>query len=254
MIYPVSFMAQDKHDFSVELNVNRANYKMGSLNNYLNDTNAFSNDFYGARSRNIKSGMDYNLFLNYQPLNFMDVGVYINYQSAFIEMPIRFIFEEEPPFEDYVVEGKHEVNINAIGTGVSANLFLNKLLNLDQRASSALNKIQIAVGVLGGVGFSNLISQKNTYIVDNPNSNPNNVITYSYNSKNFTGRTEVKLGYRLGKVHFFDVGIKCGYQFFKTSELKNYAGYTFNSSQTNGKAVNLDFGGLYYGIYLKIGK
>jgi hypothetical protein len=75
-----------------------------------------------------------------------------------------------------------------------------------------------------------------------------------YKSTGFQGKTELNIGYRFGKTIFTDVGFNVGYQFFKTSSVKNYAGSNIYPDNDGKRTVNLDFSGLYYGIYLKIGK
>jgi len=256
MFIPVSvLLAQDKHNLSVEFNVNRANYKMESLNSYLGDTNYFPSMFYGKDLEgNIKSGIDYNLVLSYQPFNFIDFGIFSNYQYSSIRRQKEFAFGT-PPYPTYVVEGTNSIEVNALSTGLSTRLYINKLLHLDQSNSQFLKKLQLSIGFSGGLGFSTLIDRETSYISGTPNNNSNDGKKFQYKATDFQGRTELGIGYKIGKSLFSDVGFKIGYQFFRTSLLKNASGSSvYPSGYPKTQTINLDFSGIYYGIYLKIGK
>ena len=258
MFIPASvLLAQDKHNLSVEFNVNRANYKMESLNSYLGDTNYFLSIFYDKKQvRAINSGKDYNLIISYQPFNFLDVGVYVNYQSSSIQLPLRLVYvSHQYPFDSITYEGTNYIEANALSTGLSTRLYINKLMHLDQSNSWFLKKLQLSMGFSGGLGFSSLIDRASMYNSSNTTNNSNEHKKHVYKAIDFQGRVELNLGYRLGKNFFSEVGIKTGYQFLKTSPPKNYSGLFFYPEGNNSvKTINLDFSGAYYGIYLKLGK
>jgi hypothetical protein len=210
--------------------------------------------FYGIDpTRTIKNGMDYNLVISYQPLQFIDFGIFANYQYASLRRPLRWIYQPDPIYPDSTLlfEGTNYIETNAFSAGLSTHLYINKLLHFDQNKSKILKNLQLSAGFMGGVGFSTLMDRSAIYYQAYHGDSKN----YQYKATNFHGRVELGVGYRLGKTFFSDVGIKIGYQFFKTSELKNYVGsYLHPSGIESTKGVQLNFSGVYYGIYFKIGK
>jgi hypothetical protein len=238
--------AQDKSDFSIEFNVNGAHYDMQSTN-YIFNNDPFITMVSPQKEGVIQTldyGMDYNVTFAYQPLRFIDFGVFTNFQNARLKRSFLY--------EDYTMNmsiGKTSAEVKAFTLGFSSNLYLNKLFNFDHRPNSFFNKIRFSIGVKGGIGFSSFQEQ---IAIQDFNLDYRNV---KYNATNFNSRIEMAIGYPIFNNSFFsNVGFKFGYQFFKTSTLKNFAGLTLSSTSNVNSEMNLDFSGLFYGIYLNIGK
>ena len=249
-------LSQNKNELSVEFNVNQTDYNMKSMNNYLKDTvYHFDPFFYGRNQTNtIQTGIKYNLVINYQPFNAVSFGVYTNYKSASIDRLLGYVYHDfDNPSDSIVFKGTNKIDVNALSFGLSSNLYLNKLFRIDQNTSKFIKKLQCSFGIMGGIGKSTFNDRALVY---------NQFGEYKklqYKSTDFQGKAELDLGYRFGNDFFIDVGIKGGYQLFKTSAIKNYDGAALVSASldpnyNNPKPVHLDFSGLYYGIYLKIGK
>lgn len=242
--------AQVKNELSVEFNVNRFNYNMKSLNYYTNLAYILSPQWYGTDCKKIENGFDYNLYVKYQIHDFIGIGMFANYQFSSIRRPMRYVYtDQEYPFDSdpIVFDGTNYVEVNAISFGFSSSLYLNQLFHLDESSSKFLKNVQCSITLIGGLGLSNMIDRFKIYKWSSE------VMTH-YKSTDFQGKTELSIGYRFGKTIFPDAGFKVGYQFFKTSDLKNYTGYNIYPDNDGKRAVHLDFSGLYYGIYLKIGK
>src|SRR5690606_13090508 len=148
-----------KNELSVEFNVNQTHYNMKSMNTYLNDTvYYFDPFFYGRNQTNtIQTGIKYNLAINYQPFNAVSFGVYTNYQTASIRRSLGYVYYDfDNPSDSIVFEGTNKINVNALSFGLSSNLYLNKLLKLDQSNSKIIKKFQCSFGIMGGIGISTL--------------------------------------------------------------------------------------------------
>ena len=160
-------------------------------------------------------GMDYNVGFAYQPLTFIDFGVFTNYQNAILKRTFLY--------EDYTMNmsiGKTTAEIKAFTLGFSSNLYFNKLFNFDQRANSFFNKMRFSLGVKGGIGFSSFQEQ---IAIQDFNLDYRNV---QYNATNFNSRIEMAIGYPIFNNSFFsNVGFKFGYQFFKTCKFRNELGF-----------------------------
>jgi hypothetical protein len=238
--------AQDKNDFSIEFNVNGAHYDMQSAN-YI-----FNGDYFVVMDspqnegtiQSLDYGLDYNFGFSYQPFKVIDFGAYASFQNSTLKR--SFLYED---YNMNLLKGDTRAAIKAFSFGLSSNLYLNKLFHFDEMTNSFFNKMRISLGVKGGIGFSSFEEQ---VAIQDFNIDYRNV---HYNATNFNGRTEVAIGYPIVNSSLFsNIGFKFGCQFFKTSTLKNFAGLALSATNDVNSEMNLDFSGLFYGIYLNIGK
>jgi len=261
-VFAANVMAQDKHDFSIELNVNGTNHEMGLVNDYFTKDPYFPYTSVTKRNNHLNSlnfGLDYTLGINYQPFHFMDFGVFANYQSATIKR--SFTYEDYPdpssyPDSSITRDGKINTQVNALSLGISSNIYLNKIFHLDRINSIFLKKMIIFIGLKGGIGYSTFNEQASNYYYST--NTTYDYTNFQYKATNLNGRAEIGIGYPIYNKSFFSsVGFKIGYQYFKTSPVKNYAGtYLYHNDDYNNPdaKVSLDFSGVYYGVYLRIGK
>lgn len=247
-------LAQDKHDFSVEFNVNRTNYNMKNVDGYLADTIAFPPFYFGNGSYDkIRTGFDYGLTMNYQLLNFLDLGVMLAYQESEVSRLYNQSYTDPyDPSLSYSYDGRTDFKTSAVTVGLSTNVYLNKLLHLDTKDSKFLQRLQWAIGVQGGVAFNAFDFSNGLYPQINLINYPNR-LTYHFTAKNIHGKVEMKLGFKfVDKTLFSCVGLKVGYQLLNTATGKD--GFGVPLKYGDDQTVKMNFSGLYYGVYLKIGK
>lgn len=260
--------AQNKGDFTFELEAGRIHYNnMEATNRFLRDTTDNTSMWFGNTYINdtLKKSPVYGLSLNYQPLNFMNFGFYGFYQSKRFKRPYNQIGTVGDPFynQEYVIgHDLQKVNISSLTVGLSTTIYLNKLFRLESYSSKFLKRFQFGIVLKGGVSFSSFeIGQGSTglqfvsSLYGTHNIEGMNYMDYtSFRSMNWSGNIEFKLGYRIIDSNLFStIGIKAGYQFHTTPVLKNKADRPFIFGQEK-EELKLNFSGLYYGVYLNIGK
>ncbi len=249
-----NLMAQNKHDFSVEFNVNRTNYSMKSIDDFMDDTIHFHPYYFGKEPFDkIKTGFDYGVTMNYQFLNFLELGVIGAYQESEVSRLYNFSYiDPYDPSLNSSYYGRTDLKTSAITIGLSTNVYLNKLLHLDTKDSKFLQRLQWAIGLQGGVAFSTFDFSNGLFYQTNYVNDPQR-LTYSFNATNLHGKVEMKLGFKfLDKNLFSCLGLKVGYQVLNTATVKN--GYGFPLKYGKDQTLKMNFSGLYYGVYLKIGK
>lgn len=262
--------AQDKGSFTFEVEANRIHYnQMESLNSFLRDTTDvntsiwFGNDY--INDTLVKSSI-YGVSLSYQPLNFIDFGVYSRYQSNKFERRFELagLTSGDPNFNpEYVIARNVQiVQTTSFSVGCLTNVYLNKLFHFDKHSSDFLQNFQLAIGLKGGLSFNRFEVKNGSYGVQlmtfNGNQNIEALGSYmnqtDFRSTSFNGVAELKIGYRIINSQLFSmIGIKAGYQLSGSSIPKDKTERTYNFA-SNKEELKLNFSGVYYGVYLTIGK
>lgn len=260
--------AQNKGDFTLEFELNKIRYEnTESINRYMNDTLSYLAGYLGDRYKNdtIKQAPQLGLSFSYQPLNFMSFGVFGSIQFNRVERTYSAATAMPGDYGGYIIfiaNNFHTVNTRAMVAGISTTLYLNKLLNLDKSDKKFLQRFQLAVSLKGGFSFNTLAidtGTKSLHVQDEmiqveeiPSSQYKSSQTFRSNS--FSGALELKVGYRIIDSKLFStIGMKVGYQMQASKEMQDRGQYGLVYGIEKEK-VKLNFSGLYYGIYLNIGK
>ena len=110
------------------------------------------------------------------------------------------------------------------------------------------NRLHFGVELNAGIGFSKISSD-----LQPPHGVAEKKEYLSYNSQDFQGKIGLKVEYDITKSLFFTtIGFKGGYQYFTTKAVKDRLDNEWNVN--NKHPISLDFSGVYFGIYLKVGK
>ncbi len=251
MSFFMDAFSQQKKDFSVEFSAIMVGQKMNSVNDFINrdatyDWTNISNDDKFLNSLN--DGFDYSLSVKYQISNYFDVGIYTNYNTSCLQRSFRVESSDPPPFIQ-VYHGEVKNIANAFSVGLSSDIYLNKLFNFSRFNSLVLQKVIWSIGLKGGYGKSYFIEKAlvKEYTED--------YRYYNFSASNFNGKVELALSYPLYDSQLFThLGIKGGYNFYKSSALRTYSGNSSASVQSNLPQINVDFSGYYLGFFLRIGK
>ncbi len=244
--------AQDKGDLSFSMGYNRCNYSMKDAREYLADPTFFDPMFYSNTSfSEIKQGKMYDMELTYQFFKYVDFGLHLNYQGS--ELSRNFFYQHYPDpitYPDsiqFTFAGLNMIETRSISSGLAANVLLNKVFHFEDYESKILKRITLASGVKFLVGMSSMRNKESlTFPVTSE------FVRTNLTATNFNGKAEVKIGYRFEKDLFTEIGIKLGYQVHLTAPLENLNRDNLSSASHN--EFRLDFGGFYYGLFLKLGK
>lgn len=239
------FSHSQENKLSFEFGYGINSYSMGKLNEFYIDS-------FALKSHNnilqdyVKTGQQFRLGINYKPNELFDFGLYSGYQYGNSKFKPSITETDDYGFPIKEHCGTSELRTEAIAVGINASWYIDGLLKWNER-ESILNRFHFGLELNGGIGFSKVIANFRY---------PTLPIASSYNfftSKDFQGQLGVKAEYDFTKSPIFTtLGIRLGYQFYKTQNVKDRFGENW---EVDGKyPINLDFSGFYFGTYLKIGK
>lgn len=246
LLFSLHLNAQQMNNkISLEFGYGLHSYSMNKLNEFYIDSFAIkpSIDIF---QNHIKKGNQYHISFVYQPNPYFDIGFYGSYQYGNSKSKPKLTEVDDYGFTIKEHCGISELRTEAIAVGINATWYIDGLLKWNER-ESILNRFHFGLELNGGIGFSKVIADFRY---------PTLPIASSYNfftSKDFQGQLGVKAEYDFTKSPIFTtLGIRLGYQFYKTQNVKDRFGENW---EVDGKyPINLDFSGFYFGTYLKIGK
>lgn len=229
-----------------EVGYSQQNVKMENLNRYFIDSFAFKiNDL----SSHIEKGQNIYIKFKIRPKSFFDIGVFIETQSSKVtSKPILKTLDED--LNLIMTEGLYSLAIRSTNIGIANTWYLNQILRFN-RENKFLDRLDFGLDALLGIGLPYVVSEFHNTAVK-----PISISQSKWYSKDLFGKIGISLEYYfLKKTIFSSLGLKAGYQFYKTKTLTNRLGRNWEAPEyAVYKPINLDFSGLYYGIYLKIGK
>lgn len=231
---------------SLELGYNYQRTDMTKFNHHLDliKTDVFKLDDRLDYVNNFK------LAIKVKPISLFDFGVYFGNQQITVE---RFPIQKKlnPDLTTTDVLGYHKNKITSLDIGFASTLYLDHFFKNDNRI---LEKIYFGLDIQVGIGFSKYYSEThyNTFF-------PTSVGSAIRKADGFQGQVGLSFEYSFFKVPFITaLGVRLGYQFYNTSSLEDRFGIKWGDSNyewtSADEEINLDFSGIYYGVYLKIGK
>lgn len=252
---PFGLIAQEKKDFSFEYGLSVSNYDMKLPKQYIAEDSTYSYfDKVTAKNNSLNSldiGLSHNFSVHYQPISFLDFGIISSFQYAKYTRTFEFQDYLNPDESgNYpIVQGGIVNKTQSFAVGISTNVYINKLSHFETKTYPILNKLVVAIGLSGLYGRNEFIevsgNEKFNYDIKN----------LRFGDDNFQFRAALKVGYRIFRESYFSViGLKFGYQYLQTSQVKSYGGLVLSTPDSPAAAVKLNFSGLYYGLYLQMGK
>jgi hypothetical protein len=247
-LIPLSSFCQDKGDLSFEFNYNAHNYSMNKLNEFLIDTNYNNPYLYSSHpTEQIKKGNGYSISLGYQPLEFVDFGIYGSFQFGRIKRHPQLLYTDPVTANESYYYGDYLAQTSAFGVGLTSSIYINRILNFEEKQGFIKGAL-IALEFQGGLGYSHFCD-----ILSFPDY-PDGAFefkNYNHKSTDFQGQVALKLGYSYkGKNIKSSFGVKFGYQFYKTATVENSIGKGLKAEGN----INLDFSGFFIGTFIKLGK
>jgi hypothetical protein len=234
--------------------INRISVQLGYVINYfeMNQLNtAFSNGFLGNQldmeDLNITGGNSFRFVLLYQPNKWFDFGLYSGYQYSNKNSTPSFYKMNEYNLPVKECQGRYELRTEAITTGINNSWYIDQFVNTADK-DNFLNHLRYGVELSAGVGFSKIISD-----LQPPKDAVQQKEYFAYTSRDFHGQIGLKVEYDfLKSPAITSIGLRAGYQFLKTKTVKDRLNNDWIIEGEN--PLSLDFSGIYFGVYLKIGK
>lgn len=243
--YSVAFSQDKQPRLSVDFGYGYQDFSMNKLNEFYIDSFASRLQFGPIMENHINSGQQFRLGLTFTPSGMYDFGVYGSYQYGFSKSDQNIEFVNDGGDVVYSSQSTVQLNTNALGVGASATFYISHLLQFHKK-ENAWNRLHFGVEGSGGVGFS----QVRFSWYDANFSSPPDIRS----STDFQGQIGVKTEYDFTKSPLITtLGIRLGYQYFRTKTLQDKSGMEWKVFPTN-QAINLDFSGFYIGTYVKFGK
>ncbi len=243
--------SQKPRELSLEISYGGLNSQLESLNDYFQDSGAFYYKLYEESNvnRQINNVTQYSIGVNYQITNALGFGINIDHIFASLKIPTSLTFEPYPgiPDSNSTYYGLSLLRISSIGISGASQIFFNKHLNFGESRLKIIRSLELYTRLSCGVSINRYEKRSSFHMAD--------FSQIEYKSKAFQGRAEIGIGYRFGKSIFSVIGMKVGYQYLKTGNVRNYSNSKLSyGNVSEPKFVSLDLSGLYYGIYLKFGK
>ncbi len=233
-----------KNKLSFELGYGVYSYSMKNLNQYYIDSFATKFDLL---ENHIKSKYNGFASIKFQPNNLFDIGIYGNYQfGETIGYPKA---NEYDNFGQLITthEGKFVLKTEALGIGLTNSWYISQILKFQEKENKFLQRFRIATELNGGGGFSKVTSD-----IQYP-TNKQATFYEFFTSMDFQGQIALKFEYDYTTKQIIStIGIKIGYQYFKTKTVKDR--YNEEWIVLDEYPINLDFSGLFGAVYLSFGK
>lgn len=217
---------------------------MKNYNNYLDN---ISSDLVKIDQR-LKRVNKYDVNFHIEPSKWYNLGLFFEHSMGQLSFN-PFFKILNPDLSVSLIEGSSKNKVISSSFGLSSSLFLNSLVKTDRTFIKNLN---YGINLKIGYGFVKFLSETYSPIP----------IKYSVNSFIRVGNglqlnSGVFVEYSLAK-NLFEIvlGFTFGYQYYKTSDLRGPEGIKWGDPEyyTTPGLINLDFSGVYLGVYLKIRK
>lgn len=257
----LSCFSQNKGVFKVSCEFTKNSYAMQRLNNFLLDTlyNGTSDGYFETSPTNIlKNGNNFGLSILYGASKFQNFGIYGGYQKGKLVRNWQ-IESEIDPFsnEKTTINGIYTYETQAFVSGFVSQTFLDQLFF--DNSSKFWQKASLFVEAEVGLGFSTFRNKEVSTWIEDGETKSIQLQHYNFHSLDFQGKISINFELLLSKSPLISsLGIKAGYQFLQTKNIKNDAGdvitYRIDNGITNQVKSNLDFSGVFAGLFFTIGK
>jgi hypothetical protein len=189
------------------------------------------------------SGHGFNFNIGYQVSESFQFGFHGDFQRGSSEYNPMFPMGSQPP-----IEGFYSIRTENLNAGIHLTYWFSALFDKTSRVSSKRLKYGVATNLGIGRGSYEIF-------IFAPIDQYSESYHRIFSANAFHGQFELKTEYQIMKKSLFSsIGIRVGYQYFRTNYLRTRAEeYNLVASYPDSK-LQLDFSGFYYGIYLKLAR
>lgn len=245
LLYAIVFEAYSQKIIG-EIGYGHNQFSMESINRYYMDSFAFQPQ-YNLLHEHIRTGKQVHINLAYRPSGSFDVGFYGNFQRGGTK---GYPVETEYNFWGFPVSyhrGCLELNTSAFSFGLSNTWYISHLLKFQEKETT-LNRVHLGIELMGGYGFTSI--ETDLYF---PSLEDYERVFTKHTAQAFQGQFGLKIEYDFIKNPLItSLGIRGGYQYFRTGNVKDKVNEEWVVLEKY--PMNLDFSGLYFGVYLKLGR
>lgn len=245
-VYISNLAKAQNNKLSFEFSCGQHFFSMENYNRYYIDAAGIEN--WGFKD-GMKKGIGFYTAIKYKPTKLFDIGLSGNYQSGKTigspEMKIFNIMGE-------VIEthyGDFQYKSETIGVGLVNSWYVDHILKFEEKRFRFINRCHLAIELYGGMGFSKMTSDLKypTYPIA-----PGNFKIFT-SDRDFQSQIALKLEFDYLKSPIIgSIGLKGGYQYFRTKTLKDRLGKEW--IVTGNHPINLDFSGFFGAVFLTVGK
>lgn len=247
LLLPAMSFSQDsfKKKLSFDFGYNFHAYEMTDLNRDYVDAFA-SQTNPPILEEGISSGESFQLGLQYRPMGLFDIGLMGTYQYGERGSNRDNIFTDASG-NTIRQDLDFSLRTEALSLGVASSFYISHVLGFHDNSHSFLNHLNISLELQAGMGFSKV------KIDSQSSSNPLVSSAQNFTSQDFQGTVGIKSRYEItGSDLLYNIGFRIGYQYLKTGNVENRIGNEW--VVLDGDPITLDFSGLYYGVFVGIGK
>lgn len=237
LISPGLGWTQNDHKLSFDFGYAFQDFSLTALNQLYVDDSELRNFYSQTVTQPITAGSHFQLGINYSPKPLFDFGIYGSYQFGFSQTEEAFWLINKSR------KVTKELSADAIGVGISTSLYVSQLLKFHEK-QNAWNKFHFGLEINGGIGFSHASMERfseDFYVMEG-----------YYKSHDFQGQMGLKTEYDLSQSPIATaLGFRIGYQYYRTKNITESRDVPWAQ---NVSRIPLDFSGVYFGMYLKIGR
>lgn len=238
-------LGQDKYPkMSFEIGYNYQLTKMEEFNKYFMDSSFM-------KYSDIHSIFNYlnnpNLELKIRPNPQTDFGISVGgqYKTKTGKPILNGLDEDLNVFHE---EGLQKLSLRSWDIAITNTWYINQIFDFWNQ-SNIINRFDFGINLHFGYKFISLLNEYHVTTFT-----PTVVSNGKWKSNCFYGKLGVKIEYTpLSKTLFSSIGLTVGYQFNNKETMRYLSGETYIKMPYK-KSINLDFSGLYFGVYLKISK
>lgn len=243
-IGPSFLYCQDENLLSFELGYGINAYKMEDVNRYYIDSLAAKPENDLLRNY-VEKGQYFRIGVNYKPVNWLEFGLNGNYLFSSLESsPWEEYFDSEIGQEVFS-KGYYELKIVAVGFGIGSAFHFSEFLKSNENSK---NRTRLGLELNCGVSFAKVSTTQVIKTFQNFQS-----IGRYYARETFQGQLGLKAEYDFTITPIItSLGLRAGYQFLRTGVVRDAAEQEWKVNDEH--PISLDFSGIYFGVYLKIGK
>ena len=244
ILFCTSILGQDDKVLSFDIGYGFNSYKMEDLNTYYIDSLAAKPENDLLRNY-VEKGEYFRIGVNYKPVNWVEFGLNANYQfSSLKSSPWEEYFDSEIGQEVFN-KSYYELRTEVIGIGFGATLFFSECFKSQE---NYIKITRLGLEMIGGLSFTKVSTihlVKTFQTFDRTNM--------YYAKETFQSQIGLKAEYDFTTTPIItSLGLRAGYQFLKTGVVRDAANQEWNVNDQY--PITLDFSGVYFGVYLKIGK
>lgn len=229
---------------SFDMGYNNQFVKMKTFNQYFIDSNFIK---FSGIDETFKQLHNFNLAFRVRPKSIYDIGLLIGFQDGFIvDKPTLKGLDDN--LNLFFTEGYSKLSVQSLNIGLVNTFYIDRFFEF-QSEINILNRIDFGIDLLIGYSLTSVTNEFHNTTVD-----PISISLADWFTNDFYSKIGISVEYLLfSETISCTIGFRTGYQFLKTNTMADRLEDEY-IKMPYVEPINLDLSGLFYGVYLKIGK